>query len=97
MQGGAPLDSRVANYVLKTLKSKLPEESIKQALTDRELEILSLMAKGLVKKEIAETLDISTSTVVTHVSHIYEKLEASNAPSAIHKAHRLGLFPKKKN
>ena len=92
--GGASLDAKVAQFILKTLKTKLPKGDARPSLTERELEVLSLLAEGLVKKEIAERLCISSTTVVTHVSHIYEKLNASNAPSAINKAYRLGIFPK---
>ena len=40
-----------------------------------------------------DQLNISYTTVDTHVAHIYEKFEVRNAPSAINKAHRPGLFP----
>jgi DNA-binding CsgD family transcriptional regulator len=46
-----------------------------------------------VKKEIAERLGISITTVVTHVSHIYEKLNVKNAPAAIAKAFQIGILP----
>jgi DNA-binding NarL/FixJ family response regulator len=93
MDGGAPLDAKVARYILTTLKTQLskPEDEA-PLLSPREMEVLNLMAEGLAKKEIAESLSISTTTVVTHATHIYEKLNANNAPSAINKAHRLGLF-----
>jgi DNA-binding NarL/FixJ family response regulator len=91
--GGASLDAKVAQFILKTLKTKLPRGEIHPVLTEREMEVLSLLAEGLVKKEIADRLCISSTTVVTHVSHIYEKLNATNAPSAINKAYRLGIFP----
>lgn len=93
MDGGAPLDSGVARFILDTLQTNLPKGEIENVLTPRELEILTLLGEGLVKKEIADQLDISYTTVDTHVAHIYEKLEVRNAPSAINKAHRLGLFP----
>lgn len=92
MSGGASLDANVAKFVLSTLKTKLPPNDFDKMLTDREVEILTLLADGLVKKEIAERLSISVTTVVTHVSHIYEKLNVKNAPSAIAKAFRLGLL-----
>jgi DNA-binding NarL/FixJ family response regulator len=57
------------------------------------LEILALLADGLVKKEIANQLKISFSTVNTHVEHIYQKLEATNAPAAISKAYKKGILP----
>ena len=53
----------------------------------------SLSSQGLVKKEIASQLEIGYSTVDTHVGRIYDKLNVSNAPSAVDKAHRLNLFP----
>lgn len=93
MEGGATLDTKLAKFVLKTLKTKLPKKEFEQLLTKRELEVLSLLAEGRVKKEISERLQISLSTVVTHVTHIYEKLNAPNAPSAIAKAFQLGILP----
>lgn len=93
MEGGAPLDKGVAKFILESLKSRLPKaEEEQNRLTERELEIIQLIGDGLVKKEIARRLDIGYSTVDTHVAHIYEKLKVSNAPSAVNKAHRLGLF-----
>jgi two-component system, NarL family, nitrate/nitrite response regulator NarL len=93
MEGGASLDTKMAKFVLNALKTKLPNNEYRQLLTDRELEVLSILAQGCVKKEIAERLHISPSTVVTHVTHIYEKLSAPNAPAAIAKAFQLGILP----
>ena len=44
-------------------------------LTNRELEVLSLMAKGYSNKEIADELFITEATVITHIRHLYQKLE----------------------
>ena len=44
-------------------------------LTSRELEVLSLMAKGYSNKEIAEEFFITEATVITHIRHLYQKLE----------------------
>lgn len=52
-------------------------------LTDRELDVLKLLVKGLSNPEIADNLSISRSTVKTHVSHILEKLDASNRLEAV--------------
>lgn len=93
MEGGASLDARLAKFVLKMLKTKLPTNEVEQLLTGREMDVLSLLAEGRVKKEIAEQLHISLSTVVSHVVHIYEKLNAPNAPAAIAKAFKLGILP----
>jgi DNA-binding NarL/FixJ family response regulator len=56
------------------------------------MEILTLLAEGLAHKEIASMLNISSTTVVTHINHIYLKLNVTNAPAAINKAHLSGLF-----
>lgn len=92
MKGGASLDARIAKYVMETLRARLPHEELEKMLTTRELEILQLMAKGMVKKEIGIKLGIGVTTVVSHVSNIYEKLEACNAPSAIAKGYKLGIL-----
>ncbi len=91
--GGASLDAGVAKFILKSLQTRLPDEGKELLLSKRELEILTLLAEGLVKKQIAVQLDISYTTVDTHVGHIYKKLNVSNAPAAVSKAHRLRIFP----
>lgn len=93
MKGGSPLDANVASYILKTMKSKLPRAAPEVALSNRELQTLTLMADGLSKKEIAAQLGISATTVVTHVNHLYEKLNAANAPAAVSNAYKKGLLP----
>jgi DNA-binding NarL/FixJ family response regulator len=92
MSGGAALDASIASFIFKTLQAKLGPQEINHVLTPRELEILILLSDGLVKKEIAQRLDISFATVDTHIRHIYEKLHVQNAPSAVRQAFNLGLF-----
>ncbi|MEP2776807.1 MAG: response regulator transcription factor [Luteolibacter sp.] len=94
--GGASLDPHIARYILQTLQSTTTDATSNRELSERELEILRLLADGRVKKEIAEDLSISVTTVAYHVRHIYEKLEVMNAAAAVHKAHQSGLFTKKK-
>jgi DNA-binding NarL/FixJ family response regulator len=93
MNGGVPLDKSVARFLLQSLQSKPTKSGESQSLSERELEILKLLAEGLVKKEIASHLNIGYSTVDTHVTHIYEKLNVTNAASAVNRAHRRRLFP----
>lgn len=93
MDGGAQLDPAVASLILKKLKKHLPTQQPKPKLSDRELDVLKLLAEGLVKKEIATRLNIQYSTVDYHVGHIYEKLNVRNAPAAVNEGHRCGLFP----
>ena len=92
MSGGASLEAGVARLIIETLQTKLPDNKPEQLLSKRELEILTLLAEGLAKKEICNQLKISYSTVDTHVAHIYNKLDASNAPAAISKAYRKGIL-----
>ncbi|MDF7823558.1 response regulator transcription factor [Pontiellaceae bacterium B12227] len=92
MNGGASLDPRVANFILNMMSNRPKKSSLKKNLSEREMEVLSLLGEGQVKKEIASELGISVTTVADHVRKIYEKLEVQNAPAAINRAHRLGLF-----
>ena len=92
MSGGASLETGVARLIIETLQTKLPDSEPEELLSKREFEILTLLAEGLVKKKICEQLNISYSTVDTHVAHIYNKLNASNAPAAVSRAYKLGLF-----
>jgi DNA-binding NarL/FixJ family response regulator len=66
-------------------------ESQEWALTDRELEVLSLMAQGLLSKEIAARLGVSKHTIDNHRKNILTKLEADNAIEAINTARAAGL------
>jgi DNA-binding NarL/FixJ family response regulator len=60
-------------------------------LTDREAEVLRLMARGLGNQEIAEKLFVSEATVKTHVAHILDKLRAENRVQAVVAAYEAGL------
>jgi DNA-binding NarL/FixJ family response regulator len=96
MNGGAPLDAGVARFILDTLKSKLPKDKPKADLSNRELEVLTLLAEGLARKEIAERLGISTYTIIYHIKHIFQKLEAINTPAAVSNAYKSGILPTNK-
>ena len=63
-----------------------------QKLSLREKEILQLLAKGLISKQIADKLFISVNTVNTHRQRIIEKLDVSNTAEAVQYAGRLGLI-----
>lgn len=92
MNGGASFDPKVAKYILNNLNSRLPKSNIRIDLSDRQKEILNLIREGYAKKEIADRLSISYTTVDSHVRSIYEKLQVTNAPSAVNKAYKLGIF-----
>lgn len=93
MNGGATLEPNLARFIMKTLQPQLKKPEPAGGLSVRELEVLTLIGKGLSQKEISSQLNICTYTVTDHLKHIYEKLNVPNAPSAIDKAHRLGIFP----
>jgi DNA-binding NarL/FixJ family response regulator len=92
MQGGATLDPSVAAYIIKSLRERPMALTSKKLISDREFQVLELLADGLQKREIAEQLHISYPTVDAHVRHIYEKLDVKNAPSAVRAAYRMGIF-----
>ncbi len=60
-------------------------------LSERELEVLELVAKGATNREIAATLHLSPHTVKGHTSSLYRKLAAKNRAEAVQRAQRLGL------
>lgn len=62
-------------------------------VTEREYEVLGLLAEGLANKEIARRLELSPNTVKTHVGRIYEKLGAERRTQAVQKARELALIP----
>jgi LuxR family maltose regulon positive regulatory protein len=63
-----------------------------QALSDRERDILHLIAQGRVDREIAHTLAISPATVKSHVGSIFTKLNVQKRAHAVSRAQRLGLI-----
>lgn len=69
-----------------------PEEYLVEELTEREMEVLELLADGLANKQIALELEISEHTVKFHVSSIYTKLGAANRTEAVRIGARLGLI-----
>lgn len=93
LDGGASIDPKMAKFILKQIDQNAGKKpTLKKALSERELEILKLLAQGKVRKEISQELDITVNTVAYHVDHIYEKLEVVNAPAAVAKGFRSGLL-----
>jgi DNA-binding NarL/FixJ family response regulator len=96
LDGGAPMTPKVARKVLDVFSRV--EFDAEQApavdyhLTGRERDILRLMADGLIKKEIAENLEISVHTVSTHLRSVYEKLHVNTNTGAVAKALREGII-----
>ena len=61
------------------------------ALSDREKQVLKLVADGLTNKEISSSLSIRESTVENHIHHIYKKLKISNRAKAVAYALQAGM------
>lgn len=91
--GQAVFDSKIAARVIagKTDGGSEPDAELMDRLSDRELEVLRLMAKGMSNKEIARALWIGEATVKTHVSHVLHKLETTDRTQAVLHAIQAGL------
>ena len=89
--GGAPMSGKIARRVVESFQSKEAEKSTSkqtqhlECLSSREYELLELLVKGLLYKEIAAELQISQETVRKHVYNIYKKLHVNNRVEAYHK------------
>jgi len=96
--GGAPINPMIARLLLDRIR---PADATRQttrrpagapAMSEREIEILRVVAKGLSLVEIAELLGISVNTVKTHVKRIYHKLAVNSRTEAVFEAHCMGLL-----
>ena len=85
-EGGSPMSANIARKLVSLFHEKSKVASPIDVLSNRENEILQLLSKGLLYKEIADQLHISTGTVRQHIHKIYEKLHVQNRTEAINKA-----------
>jgi DNA-binding NarL/FixJ family response regulator len=85
VDGGAPMSSQIARKVVAAFQNKKTDAAALEVLSKREKEILEMIAKGLLYKEIADGLFISIETVRKHVKHIYDKLHVDNRIEAVNK------------
>ena len=91
MSGEKVMSGAVANRVLEMLTGTATPKEFYDGLTDREVEILRLLASGTGNKQIAYRLKISEKTVRNHVSNMYEKLGIFDRTQAVLYAVRKGL------
>jgi NarL family two-component system response regulator LiaR len=101
-QGEAVLDSPVATRVLQEVRETLASEEhatpqpaaqpLVEPLSERELEVLDLIAAGLTNREIADRLFIAVGTVKRHINNIYGKLQVHHRAEAVARARDLGLL-----
>ena len=98
--GGSPVSPTVAQSVLRTLCTNTTvtgtDKSVSNPtnpLSERETEILRLLAKGMSFNEIGNILAISPHTVTAHIKKIYRKLQVHSRGEAVYEAAQMGLIP----
>lgn len=103
LKGGAPIDPFIARHILNKipLQTDTPAEAVTDTagqelhavnLTQREHQILNLVASGLSNQEIANHIFLSRHTVETHIRSVYRKLAVTNRTKAISRAREMGLL-----
>jgi DNA-binding NarL/FixJ family response regulator len=88
-EGKSALDPNITRKLMSNL-FKQPEKTPVESLTDRELDVLRLAAKGFTNKAIGMQLGISDRTVQGHLAHIFAKLQANSRTEAVMRAVSLG-------
>ncbi len=93
-QGGSPMSNDIARKVVEFFRREAPPAP-GEMLTSREQEVLTLLSKGFLYKEIAEKLGVGYDTVHTHVRRVYEKLQVHSRTqaAALHLMHTFGRRP----
>jgi len=92
-QGNSSMSPDIANKLMSELQRKSDLPLTKDPLTQREMDVLKLVAQGFTNQEIADQLVISEGTVRTHVSNILSKLHLANRTQAALFALREGYTP----
>jgi DNA-binding NarL/FixJ family response regulator len=90
-KGSSIIDPQLSRIVLKALSGN-PDLSDEQLLTNREQQVLELLAIGYVKKEVAERMKVSYRTIAQYTESIYKKLQVANVAAAVAAAIRKGLI-----
>lgn len=91
--GKSAIQQAIAQKIVSYVTQQKPDAPI-ETLSDREMEVLLCLAKGLTNKAIATQLGISDRTVQGHIAHIFNKMGVSNRTEAVMKAVSLGWIPK---
>ena len=87
-EGGSPMSTQIARKVVAYFQKEKEASNNQAQLSAREREVLELLSKGFVYKEIAARLNIATGTVRQHIHKIYEKLHVQNRTEALNKFYR---------
>jgi DNA-binding NarL/FixJ family response regulator len=89
--GGLVLDPEIAREAFDDASTGGRADPL-DALTDREKQVFKLIAEGKSTKEVAQLLEISVKTAMTHREHLMEKLQVHNRTELVHTAIRLGVL-----
>lgn len=93
-EGKSALDPIITAHLMHQIASRTDtDQALVEKLTERELEVLALTAKGYTNKAIGVQLSISDRTVQGHLAKVYQKLDASSRTEAVMKAVAQGLIP----
>ena len=82
--GGSPMSPQIARKVVNHFHQQ-PRSAIQSVLSEREHEVIELLAKGSRYKDIAASLFVSLETVRSHIKSIYDKLHANSRTEAVNK------------
>jgi DNA-binding NarL/FixJ family response regulator len=91
-RGESLIEPAVAGKVLDRLAELSRQASTPEVLSDREIEVLTLIARGASNKIIADSLNIGQSTVKTHIQSIFHKLEVNDRTEAVTVAVKKGIM-----
>jgi len=95
LEGGSPISPQIARHLLNLVSDKNDEArraSHEIILTEREREILGIVARGYKRAEIGKQLSISVGTVGNHIHNIYKKLEVNSNIEAVSRATKMGIL-----
>jgi DNA-binding NarL/FixJ family response regulator len=103
LEGGAPISATIARHLIRRLRpeaaskadTELPDQV--NLLSERELEVLQLAAKGYSYQDIAELLGVKVSTVGSYTRRMYQKLSVHSRSEAVFEALRMGLVKRPEN
>jgi DNA-binding NarL/FixJ family response regulator len=83
--GGSPMSGHIARKIVQSFQQSGKASAEAESLSPREAEVLALLAKGFLYKEIADSMKVTYATVHTHIRHIYEKLHVRSRTEAVAK------------
>jgi DNA-binding NarL/FixJ family response regulator len=94
INGGSPITPSVAIYLLKRFQNKAlePVKETDISLTDREQDVLQLIAKGLTYSEVSDSLVLSINTIRVHMKNLFRKLAVTSRSEAVFEAVEKGIL-----